>query len=207
MLICKPLPPHLQMTTCLILPYVATHWAVTYTCWDLLGPVRTSSGNCLYHSLIVQGMGYHSRSTVLNRACLLGLLGHWAVFEWYRAWWQQQHLNQHGGYHSPDASGAPGRIWSSPPLSESGPPSDSFLQEEPKLRAVAAVVSQWGIRQDPPRGSQFISHLTCGRRGELPTFSKYEGMKGPCVTDTSKVTHCNKAIYPNSSLVFVPLTA
>lgn len=83
-----------------------------------LSPSATPSGYGLYHSLVVQ---------VLNEVCFSHFLGLWTRVA-LRACEKQQLLNQHRGC-SPGASGVPGHIWSSAPLSGSGSPSDSFLYE------------------------------------------------------------------------------
>lgn len=105
-------------------------------------------------------------------------------------WMVEGSSSQEGVCNSPGAFGAPGHIWSSPPLSGSGPPSDSFLQEEPNFRAVLTEGSQ-----DPTNiyllGSQF--HLPFNLWKERWTACVSLNMKCPSLTDTSKVMHCDQS--------------
>ena len=116
MLICKPLPTHLQPTTQLILTYKAIYQVVTYICWGILAPQGIQVYRYIVRDLLY-GTEHISLVTWGVRQCLSG----------GRAWWQQGYLNQHGGCNSPGAFGAPQHIWSFPPLYGSAPPSDSFL--------------------------------------------------------------------------------
>lgn len=128
MLICKPLPTHLQTTTQLILTYKAMYQVVTYICWGILAPQGLRQGAICIMVCVIQVYRYIVRDLMYGTEHIS--LVTWGVRQCLsggRAWWQQGYLNQRGGCNSPGAFGAPQHTWSFPPLYGSGPPSDSFL--------------------------------------------------------------------------------